>query len=221
MVLDSFYQYIDGSQEQLRASHPGQGYWELPGSLSVAHSLALYLGLLKKPWCRMASTWWAFSNPALLMPWPQCLYCHGLSYALQDTNSTPSFFLPIRCQSCMPTPDHWIPQILPIILWELEPQCLHLAMVSSASTLTIFPCDPALLLKNRDSIWDAQSGLSWSCLCSTSAQELTSVRLNDLKPSYSVQVRSLQVVVVTFCSPLFYFIFYKGTRRILSVVLDI
>lgn len=49
MVLDSFYLYIDGGQEQLRASHPGQGYWEFPGSLSVAHSLALYLDLLKNP----------------------------------------------------------------------------------------------------------------------------------------------------------------------------
>lgn len=38
--------------------------------------------LKKKTWCRMDSTWWAFSNLALLMPWPQRLYCNGLSYAL-------------------------------------------------------------------------------------------------------------------------------------------
>lgn len=150
--------------------------------------LSPLLGPLTKPWCRMDSTWWAFSAPALPTPWTQRLYCHGLSYALQDTISTLGFFLPIRYQSCMPTYDQRIPQILPIVLWESEPQCLHLAVVSSASILTIVPCDPALLLKTQDYIWDVQPGVSWSYLCSTSAQELTSVRLSGPKPSYSVQV---------------------------------
>lgn len=72
-----------------------------------------------------------------------------LSYALQETNSTPGFFLPTKYQSCMPTPDQQIPQMLPIVVWESETQCPHLAVVSSARTLTIFPCDSALLLKNR------------------------------------------------------------------------
>lgn len=193
----------------MRASHPGQGYRELPGSLSVAHSLALYLGLLKK---KPGAGWIQHGGPSQTQlywcPGPRDSTVMGSPMRCRiPTNSTPGFFLPIRCQSCMPTPDHWLPQILPIVLWESEPQCLHLAMVSSASTLTIFPCDPALLLKNRGRIWDAQSGLSWSYLCSTSAQELTSVRLSDLKPSYSVQVWSLHVVVVTFCSRLFCFIF--------------
>lgn len=79
--------------------------------------LSPLLGPLRKLWYRMDSTWWAFSTPALLMRWTQRLYCHGVSYALQDTNSTLGFFLPIRYQSCMPTYNQWIPQILPIVLW--------------------------------------------------------------------------------------------------------
>lgn len=55
------------------------------------------------------------------------------------------------------------------------------AVVSSSSFLTIFPYDPALLLKKLR----LHLGCS-AYLCCASAKELMSLRLSGLKPSYTV-----------------------------------
>lgn len=132
---------------------------------------------------------WAFLCIAGCQQHPWLLPTHQVAVMhahLWPTNPSDSAHCPVGVRTSVPTPSCGF-------------FCQHPDNISMWSSSAFK--DPRLYL-------DVQPGLSWSYLCSTSAQDLASVRLSGLKPSYSVQVWPLRVAAVTFCSLLFYFILF-------------
>lgn len=116
---------------------------------------------LRKPWCRMFSTWWpsqlhlywSFAPSDFVVMDISLHYRISVASLVSSYPSDASHAYPAVTNSFRLYLSSVGVRIIGVI------QCLCLAVVSSASSRTNFSCDPTALYKNRGPISDAQLGV--------------------------------------------------------------